>query len=108
MGNKSSILSKYDIDICYNKYGQAWPRRTYMTQYNMLEAKNNLSKICKMIVNKEEDYIVIASNGKPLVKVVPYKNENSKRKFGTLKGVFKYDDRFDDDNQEIEKLFEGE
>ena len=50
-----------------------------MTQYNMLDAKNNLSKICKMIVDNEEDYIVIASNGKPLVKVVPYKNKNKRR-----------------------------
>ena len=79
-----------------------------MTQYNMLDAKNNLSKICKMIVDNEEDYVVIASNGKPLVKVVPYKNNNKKRPFGTLKGIYKYDDRFDDDNEEIIRLFEGE
>lgn len=79
-----------------------------MTQYNMLDAKNNLSKICKMIVNNEEDYIVIASNGKPLVKVVPYITNTQKRQFGSLKGIFKYDDRFDDDNEEITRMFEGE
>lgn len=79
-----------------------------MTQYNMLDAKNNLSKICKMVVEQEEDYVVIASNGKPLVKVVPYKNTNERRAFGTLKGIIKYDDRFDDDNDEISKMFEGD
>lgn len=79
-----------------------------MTQYNMLEAKNNLSKICRMIINQEEDYIVIASNGKPLVKVVPYDEVGSKRIFGILKDKIKYDDRFDEDNEEIAKLFNGD
>lgn len=78
-----------------------------MTQYNMLDAKNNLSKICKMIVDKEEDYVVIANNGKPLVKIVPYNINSEKRKPGTLKNLYKYDDRFDDDNAEIAKMFEG-
>lgn len=79
-----------------------------MTLYNMLDAKNNLSKICKMVAEKEEDYIVIASNGKPLVKVVPYKESTQRRKKGILKGVFTYDDRFDDFNDEIIEMFEGE
>lgn len=78
-----------------------------MTLYNMLEAKNNLSKICKLVAEQEEDYIVIASNGKPLVKVVPYSN-NKKRKPGTLEGIFKYDDRFDDMDEEIASMFNGE
>lgn len=50
-----------------------------MTQFNMLDAKNNLSKICRMVSSNEEDYVVIASNGKPIVKIVPYSN-NKKRK----------------------------
>lgn len=78
-----------------------------MTQYNMLEAKNNLSKICQMVINQEEDYVIIASNGKPLVKVIPYKRE-TKRKAGILEGKFFYDDRFDDFNDEIKEMFYGE
>lgn len=38
-------------------------------QVNMLEAKNQLSKLVKAAVQGED--IVIASEGKPLVKLVP-------------------------------------
>jgi len=79
-----------------------------MIQYNMLEAKNNLSKICKMIVDKEEDYIIIASNGKPLVKVIPYE-KNTTRKPGILKGKGHFDyELFNSLDKEIEKMFYGE
>lgn len=71
-----------------------------MIQYDISEAKNNLSKICELVAEQEEDYIVIASNGKPLVKIVPYK-----RRPGTLKDIFKYDDRFDDMDEEITSIF---
>lgn len=49
-----------------------------MTIYNMLEAKNNLSKICKLLQDGEEDYIVIANNGKPVAKVYPFSNDSKK------------------------------
>lgn len=79
-----------------------------MTQYNMLEAKNNLSKICKMIVDKDEDYVVIASNGKPLVKVIPYCNDNVVR-IGIADGKYKIDmKKFDECNDEIEDMFYGD
>lgn len=76
-----------------------------MILYNMLDAKNNLSKICQMVVNNEEDYIIIASNGKPLVKVVPYQKEEN-RKLGILKGKCKFDDAmFDAVDKEIAASF---
>ena len=75
-----------------------------MIHYNMLDAKNNLSKICKLLVDGKEDSIVICSNGKPLVKVVPYKN-NSKRKAGILEKKYKYDKYFETCDKEIAKLF---
>lgn len=79
-----------------------------MTQYNMLDAKNNLSKICKMVSENEEDFIVIASNGKPLVKIVPYENKN-KRILGIYDGKYKIDDKlFDSYDKEIEEMFYGE
>lgn len=75
-----------------------------MIHYNMLDAKNNLSKICKMLVEKKEDFVVICSNGKPLVKVVPYE-EKTKRPVGLLKGKYKYDDFFMECDEEIAKMF---
>lgn len=74
-----------------------------MTQYNMLEAKNNLSKICNLLINGEEDYILIAKDGKPIAKIIPYE-ETHRKKPGSLKNKYSYKevDWFDD---EIENLF---
>lgn len=77
-----------------------------MTQFNMLDAKNNLSKICRMVSSNEEDCVVIASNGKPIVKIVPYSN-NKKRKIGVLKNKYKINDElFDKYDDEIIEMFD--
>ena len=75
-----------------------------MTQYNMLEAKNNLSKICNSLISQEEDFVVICKDGVPVVKMIPYtKNEN--RIFGILKGTHECPKDFDLYDKEIEELF---
>lgn len=78
-----------------------------MTQYNMLEAKNNLSKICKMLANKEDDYVIIASNGKPVAKIIPYEKPK-KREFGCLKDKYAFLDDIDWFDEEITNLFLGD
>lgn len=49
-----------------------------MTQYNMHEAKTNLSKIIKILEDKKEEYVIISRNGKPVLKMTLYE-ENSKK-----------------------------
>lgn len=79
-----------------------------MTQYNMLDAKNNLSKICKSIQKGEEDYVLIANNGEPVVKIIPYEKPK-KRKAGCLINKYKYNDKAVDwFNDDITNLFFGE
>lgn len=78
-----------------------------MTIYNMLDAKNNLSKICKKLADGDEDYILIANNGKPVAKIVYYNNEPKKR-IGVLEKKFKYSDAFDEYNDEISEMIWGE
>lgn len=51
----------------------------------MLEAKNNLSKICNSLIENKEDYVVICKDGKPVAKIGPY-IKSANRKFGILKG----------------------
>src|SRR6266478_5139412 len=51
-----------------------WPSRTILGQgppmkVNMLEAKNQLSRLVKQALNGED--VVIASNGEPMVRLVP-------------------------------------
>ena len=50
------------------------------TQVNMLEAKNQLSKLVKAVVAGED--VVIASNGVPMVRLVRVKARRKPRKPG--------------------------
>ena len=50
------------------------------SQVNMLEAKNQLSKLVKAVVAGED--VVIASNGVPMVRLVPVKARRKPRKPG--------------------------
>jgi len=50
------------------------------TQVNMLEAKNQLSKLVKKAAHGEE--VVIASNGVPMVRLTPVKPRGRARKPG--------------------------
>ena len=52
-------------------------------QVNMLDAKNQLSKLVKAAVDGEN--VVIASNGKPLVKLVPIKKQSMGLVMGKVK-----------------------
>jgi prevent-host-death family protein len=50
------------------------------TQVNILEAKNQLSRLVKAVVAGED--VVIASNGVPMVRLVPVKARRKQRKPG--------------------------
>jgi prevent-host-death family protein len=49
-------------------------------QVNMLEAKNQLSRLVKAVVRGED--VVIASNGVPMVRLVPVRARRKPRKPG--------------------------
>jgi len=53
---------------------------------NMLEAKNQLSKLVKAAVAGEE--VIIASNGQPQVRLVPCADAPGLRQYGRLAGQF--------------------
>lgn len=53
-------------------------------QINMLEAKNQLSRLVKAALDGEE--IIIANNGKPLVRLAPLEARRFNRRPGSLKG----------------------
>lgn len=78
-----------------------------MQVINIHEAKTTLSKLIERTQNGEE--VIIAKAGKPVAKLVGYKEKPAKRKFGALKGKIWVSDDFDDEDPEINKLFyEGE
>jgi len=74
--------------------------------YNMHEAKTHLSRLAERAARGEE--IVIARNGRPLAKLVPFE-ERKPLKFGFWKGRVWMSEDFDDPLPwEIQKYFEGE
>ena len=80
-----------------------------MTIVNMLEAKTNLTKLIKLLENKEEDEIIIARNNIPVAKLVFYEKQVNKR-IGLTEGKYKSISlqEFNSLNEEIEKEFYGE
>ncbi len=77
-----------------------------MQVINIHQAKTNLSKLIAQTLNGED--VIIAKAGKPVVKVVAYKEKLKPRKLGALKGKIFVPDNFNDEDEEINKLFYGE
>ena len=67
-----------------------------MIQFNMFEAKTNLSKIAKMLESGEEDYVVIARNGEPLLRIILEPKVDVSKRLGIAKGKVNIPDDFDD------------
>lgn len=78
-----------------------------MQVFNIHEAKTNLSKLIEKTSRGEE--VIIAKAGKPVAKLTNYKQSLKPRKLGLLKGKIFVPDDFNEEDEEINKLFyEGE
>ena len=77
-----------------------------MQVINIHQAKTNLSKLIEKTLNGED--VIIAKAGKPVVKLVAYKEKLKPRKLGLLKGKIFVPDNFNDEDEEINKLFYGD
>ena len=78
-----------------------------MVEVNIHEAKTHLSRLVARAAAGEE--IVIAKAGKPMARLVAYREKTEPRQAGSLKGQIWMSDDWDSDavNEEIAKLFEG-
>ena len=74
-----------------------------MQTINIHEAKTNLSKLIERTKNGED--VIISKAGKPVAKLVAYKEKQKPRKFGILKGKIWISDDFNDEDPKINKLF---
>ena len=73
-------------------------------QVNIHEAKTHLSRLVQRAAAGEE--IVIAKAGAPLAKLVAYERSSQPRKLGGWEGRVWIADDFDDEDEEITRLFE--
>jgi len=78
-----------------------------MQPVNMLQAKSSLSRLVEDIEQGREPEIVIARNGRPVAKLVPIANVQSKKRIGVAKGCFDVPDDIDAHNDELARLFLG-
>lgn len=76
-----------------------------MPSVNMLQAKSSLSRLVESIEQGREREIVIARNGRPVVKLVPIDAGPAGKRIGVAKGKFKVPDDIDAHNDEVAKLF---
>lgn len=74
-----------------------------MQVINIHQAKTNLSKLIEKTQKGEE--VIIAKAGKPVAKLVLYKEKTEMRKPGALKGKIFVPENFNDEDEEINKLF---
>ncbi len=74
---------------------------------NIHEAKTHLSRLLEEVAQGKE--IIIAKAGKPIAKLVPIKDDKSKRVPGRLKGKIVVPDDFDDPlpPEELALWYEG-
>ena len=70
---------------------------------NIHEAKTNLSKLIARTQIGEE--VIISKAGKPVAKLVEHKEKLKPRKSGLWKGKVWMSEDFNDENEEINKLF---
>ncbi len=77
-----------------------------MLIFNIHQAKSQLSKLIEATLTGKE--VVIAKAGKPVAKLVAYKEKKALRKPGLWKGKVWISDDFNDEDEEINKLFYGE
>ncbi len=79
-----------------------------MISVSMFEAKTNLSKYVSSVETKEEPFVIIVRNGKPVAKIVPYDAPVNKR-IGLGKDKLPPMPSLDDFNAiNTVELFEGE
>ena len=72
---------------------------------NMHQAKSSLSRLVERALAGEE--VLIARNGRPLVRLVPVQNKREPRVPGRGKGKIWISPDFEVPDEEITELFEG-
>jgi prevent-host-death family protein len=77
-----------------------------MVRSNIHEAKSNLSRLIELAVAGEE--VIISKAGKPVARLVPYRETKKPRRLGVWKGRVHIAPDFDELPQSIAAAFRGE
>ena len=78
-----------------------------MMQVNILEAKTDFSKLIRLLETRKEDFITVARNGKPVVKITLINETPVSKRIGVAKGKFTVNGNFDAENEAIADMMTG-
>lgn len=78
-----------------------------MSTVNMLEAKTHLSKLVEALEKGNEAEIIIARNGRPVARLLPFNGAATGKRIGVAEGKISVPDDLDELNEDIADLFEG-
>jgi prevent-host-death family protein len=73
---------------------------------NIHEAKTQLSKLIAETQKGEE--VIIGKAGKPVAELIPFRKKKLKRVFGQWKGKVYVPPDFDEEDEEINRMFYGD
>lgn len=76
-----------------------------MHTVSLFDAKTHLSRIIEELVLGREDSVVVSRRGKPVVKILPIKQEDVSKRIGVARGRFDVPDDIDLLNPLISDLF---
>ena len=68
-------------------------------QVNVMEAKTDFSKLIRLLESKREDSIIVARNGRPVIKMTLVDESPVTRRIGIAKGKFRAPEDFDANNE---------
>ncbi|MBR4545529.1 MAG: hypothetical protein IKO14_06095 [Oscillibacter sp.] len=78
-----------------------------MMQVNIPETKADFFKLIHLLETKKEDFITVARNGKPVVKITLIHEVPVSKRIGVAKGRFTVKGDFDADNAGIAEMLTG-
>jgi prevent-host-death family protein len=74
------------------------------TIVNVYEAKTHLSRLLEQVEGGEE--IVVARSGRPVARLVPYRQSDQPRQLGLLAGKVRIGPGFDEYDEQIAAMFD--
>lgn len=76
-----------------------------MTQVNIMEAKNDLSNLVHLLETHQEEIILIARDGTPVVEMKLAKRKPASKRIGVAKGKLHVPNDFNKWDSEITDMF---
>ena len=76
-----------------------------MHTVSLFDAKTHLSRIVQDLLSGNDDSVVVSRHGKPVVKIIPFREVGAEKRIGAARGRFNVPDNIDALNPAVEKLF---